>query len=116
MHIKPIKTEADYQKALSQVDGLWTAKKGTPEGDILEVLTILIEDYENQHHEIVSPNPIDAIKFRMEQLGLKKIDLAKYLGGRNRVTEILQGKRNLTVKMLTKLHKEFGIPAESLLG
>ncbi len=116
MHIKPIKTEIDYQAALSQAESLWTAEKNTPEGDILEVLTVLIEDYENQHYEILSPNPIDAIKFRMEQQGLKKIDLAKYLGGRNRVTEILQGKRNLTVKMMTKLHKEFGIPAESLLG
>ena len=116
MNIKPIKTEKDYKQALSQVDKLWNAKANSPEADILNILTILVEDYEDKHYEIYPPNPIEAIKFRMEQLGLKNKDIAKLLGGANRVSEILSGKRDLTVKMIRGLNKELGIPAESLLG
>ncbi len=116
MNIKPIRTKRDYNTTLKQVDELWDAKANSPEADILNILTILIEDYEDKHYEIYPPNPIEAIKFRMEQLGLKNKDIAKLLGGANRVSEILHGKRDLTVKMVRALNKELGIPAESLLG
>lgn len=116
MNIRPIKTNKDYNNALKQVEELWDAKVNSPEGDILNILAILINDYEDKHYEIYPPNPIEAIKFRMEQLGLKNKDIAKLLGGANRVSEILRGKRDLTVKMIRGLNKKLGIPAESLLG
>ncbi len=116
MNIKPIKTKRDYNTALRQVDELWDAKANSAEADILNILAILIEDYEDKHYKIYPPDPIEAIKFRMEQLGLKNKDIAKLLGGANRVSEILCGKRNLTVKMIRELNKELGIPRESLLG
>ena len=116
MHIKPIKTGKDYKQALGQIAKLWDAKVNSPEADILNILSILVEDYENNNFKIYPPNPIEAIKFRMEQLGLKNTDVAQYLGGKNRVSEILHGKRNLTVKMIRKLHSKLGIPAESLIG
>lgn len=115
MQIKPIKTEKDYQEALDFVEKLWDAKPDTPRGDRLEVMTTLVEAYEEKAYKILPPDPVEAIKFRMEQLGLSKTDVAPYLGGKNRVSEVLQRKRNLTVKMMQKLHKELEIPAESLL-
>ena len=116
MNIKPIKTEKDYKQTLSQIDKLWDAKANSLEADILNILSILVEDYEDNNFKIYPPDPIEAIKFRMEQLGLKNTDIAKYLGGKNRVSEILHGKRNLTVKMIRELHSKLGIPAESLIG
>lgn len=116
MRIRPIKTRNDYNNALKQVNKLWDAKANSPEADILNILTILIENYEDEHYEIYPPDPIEAIKFRMEQLGLKNKDIAKLLGGANRVSEILSGKRDLTVKMIRELNKKLGIPAKSLLG
>ena len=116
MKIKPIKNQKDYKSALKRIELLWDAKPNTPHGDELEILATLVEAYEDKKFPIIPPDPIEAIKFRMEQLGLKRADLAVYLGGRNRVTEVLQGKRNLTVKMLVVLHKELHIPAESLLA
>ena len=116
MKIRPIKNEQDYQSALKKIEALWDAAPDTPEGDLLEILSILVENYENKHHHISPPDPIEALRFRMDQLGLKKVDLGKYLGGRNRATEILQGKRKLTVNMMKTLHHELGIPAESLLA
>ena len=116
MRIKPIRTEKDYQDALNFIEELWHAKPRTTEGDKLEVLTTLVEDYEQKKHPMFPPDPIEAIKFRMEQLQLTNSDLAPYLGGRNRVSEILRRKRSLTVTMLKNLHKKLRIPAESLLA
>lgn len=116
MNVKPIKSEEDYQATLRMIEELWDAEPNTPESDLLEILSTLVEAYENEHSPILPPNPIEAIRYRMEQLGLKKVDLAPFLGGRNRVTEILQGKRNLTVSMIRKLYEGLDIPPESLLG
>jgi len=116
MNIKPIKTKKDYESALKRIEELWDAKKNTPKGDELDVLATLVEAYEAKKFEILPPDPIEAIKFRMEQLELKKTDLAPILGGRNRVSEILGRKRNLTIKMIKALHKNLNIPAESLIS
>ena len=115
MRIKPIHTDRDYRETLVLIEKLWAAKPGTTEGDDLDILTTLVEAYEQKKYPVFPPNPIAAIKFRMEQLGLKLSDLAPYLGGRNRVSEILRRKRSLTVKMLRNLHQKLRIPAESLL-
>lgn len=116
MNIKPIKNKTDYNNALEQIDKLWNAKPNTPKGDKLEILVTLVEAYEKKHYNIAPPDPIEAIKFRMEQMGLTQSDLAQAMGGKNRVSEILNGKRNLTLKMARELHKRFNIPAESLLS
>jgi HTH-type transcriptional regulator/antitoxin HigA len=116
MNLKPVKNEHDYKSALKRVDVLWEALPKTDEGDELEILSVLIENYEKDKYRMSPPSPIEAIKFRMEQLGLKKTDLAAYLGGRNRSTEILGRKRNLSVRMMRSLHKNLKIPAESLLS
>ncbi len=116
MTIKPIKTERDYRKALKEIEGLWDAKPNTAKGDRLDVLVTLVEAYEQKHYRIEPPDPIEAIKFRMEQLGLKPADLAKILGGRSRVSEVLNKKRKLTVDMMRSLRKHLDIPAESLLA
>lgn len=116
MTIKPIKTKKDYEAALKKIDELFDAKPNTPEGDMLDVLVTLVEAYEQKHFAIGPPNPIEAIKFRMEQLGIKQSDLAEAMGGKSRVSEILSGKRELTVKMMRELHKKFKVPAESLLA
>ena len=116
MTIKPIKTERDYRGALKEIERLWDAKLGTAKGDRLEVLVTLVEAYEQKHYKIEPPDAIEAIKFRMEQLGLKQSDLAKYLGGRSRASEILNRKRKLTVDMMRSLRKHLRIPAESLLA
>ena len=116
MTIKPIKTERDYQNALKQIEKLWDAKPNTAKGDRLEVLVTLVEAYEEKHYKIEPPDAIAAIKFRMEQLGLKQSDLAKYLGGRSRASEVLNRKRKLTVDMMRSLRKHLDIPPESLLG
>jgi HTH-type transcriptional regulator / antitoxin HigA len=115
MTIKPIKTERDYQKALKEIEKLWDAKPNTAKGDRLDVLVTLVA-YEQKHYRIEPPDPIEAIKFRMEQLGLKPSDLADILGGRSRVSEILNKKRKLTVEMMRSLRKRLAIPAESLLA
>ena len=116
MTIKPIKTERDYHKALKEIEGLWDAKPNSPKGDRLEVLVTLVEAYEQKHFKVEPPDPVEAIKFRMDQLGLKPSDLAKMLGGRNRVSEVLNKKRKLTVNMMRSLRKHLAIPAESLLA
>ena len=116
MTIKPIKTERDYQKALKEIRRLWDTRPNTPKGDRLEVLVTLVEAYEQKHYMVEPPDPIEAIKFRMEQLGLKSSDLAKILGGRSRVSEILNRKRKLTVDMMRSLRKRLDIPDESLLA
>lgn len=116
MTIKPIKTERDYHKTLKEIEGLWDAKPNSPKGDRLEVLVTLVEAYEQRHFKVEPPDPVEAIKFRMEQLGLKPLDLAKFLGGRSRVSEVLNRKRKLTVEMMRSLRKHLDIPAESLLA
>jgi HTH-type transcriptional regulator / antitoxin HigA len=116
MTIKPIKTERDYRKALKEIEKLWDAKPNTPMGDRLDVLVTLVEAYEQKHYKVDPPDPIEAIKFRMEQLELKPSDLAKILGGRSRVSEVLNKKRKLTVEMMRSLRKHLAIPAESLLA
>jgi len=116
MTIKPIKTKKDYQAALKKIEKLFDAKPDTPDGDLLEVLVTLVEAYEQKYFRIVPPDPVEAIKFRMEQLGLKQSDLSDAMGGKNRVSEILNRKGELTADMMRKLHKQFNIPAESLLA
>ncbi|PHR44285.1 MAG: transcriptional regulator [Fluviicola sp.] len=116
MEAKLIKTEADYNKALARMEELFDAKPNSKEFDEAELLMALIELYEEQHYKIEAPDPVEAIKFRMEQMELKRIDMAKYFGTRGRVSEILNRQRELSLKMIKKLHKEFGIPAESLLA
>jgi HTH-type transcriptional regulator/antitoxin HigA len=116
MDIRPIKTEKDYTKAIKRVESLWGAKKNSPEGDELDLLCIIVEAYEMRHFPVLPPDPIDAIKFRMEQMNMTKSDLAKYLGSQSRVSEILSGKRHLTLKMVKTLYKGLKIPAEILLA
>jgi len=116
MNIKPIRTKKDYDRALVQIDKLMDAKPNTRQGDLLDVLVTLVEAYERKHYRIDPPDPIEAIKYRMEQLQLKPADLAPYLGGKNRVSEILSGKRKLTVNMMRALHANLNISAESLLA
>lgn len=115
MDIKPIKTDNDYRAALKEVETLMTAESGTPEGEKLDVLVTLIEAYERNHFPLDLPDPIEAIKFEMEQKGLTVKDLEPMIGKSNRVYEILNRKRSLTLKMIWKLHHELGIPAESLI-
>jgi len=114
MNIKPIKTEKDYSSTLSQIERLMDAKPNTPQMDELEVLTTLVEAYEEQHYKIEVPDPIEAIKFRMEQEGLKQKDLITIVGSKSRVSEILNRKRKLTIEMIRNLHKQLHIPIESL--
>jgi HTH-type transcriptional regulator/antitoxin HigA len=115
MNIQPIKTEKDYQKALVRLEHIFDAKPGTPQGDELDILTLLIERYEEKHDHIDAPDPIEAIKFRMDQLGYKQKDLATIIGYRGRVSEILNRKRKLTLDMIRRLHEKLNIPLEALI-
>jgi HTH-type transcriptional regulator/antitoxin HigA len=115
MDIRPIKTEQDYHAALAEVEILFDALRDTPEGDRLEMLTTLIEAYEAQHHEILPPDPIEAIVYHLESRGLTRRDLETYIGGRGRVSEVLNRKRPLTLEMIRALHTGLGIPAETLI-
>ncbi len=115
MDIKPIKTEHDYQDALNRLEAIFDAKAGTSEGDELEILGILIDDYENKHFPIDLPDPIEAIKFRMEQLGYTQNDLSKILGQKSRASEILNKKRKLSIEMIRKLHEVLNIPTNVLI-
>lgn len=115
MNINPIKSERDYAKALKEIDRLFDAVPGTPEGDCLDVLVTLAEAYEAKHHPIDDPDPIEAIEFVMEQQDLKRKDLEAYIGGRSRVAEILNHKRPLTLPMIRRLHEALRIPASILI-
>ena len=115
MKIVPIRSEGDYQNALNRLEEIFDAKKGTEEGDELEILSILIDQYENENFPIGMPDPIEAIKFRMEQMGMKQKDLAKVVGFKSRVSEILNKKRKLTLQMIRKLHTTLHIPTEVLV-
>jgi HTH-type transcriptional regulator / antitoxin HigA len=113
--IKPIKTEADYEAAVTEIGRLWGSKIGTSAGDRLDVLATLVEAYEQDRYPIEPPDPIEAIKFRMEQQGLTRKDLEAIFGTRTRVAEILNRRRGLSINMIRKLHAELGISAEVLL-
>ena len=116
MTVKPIKSKKDYHQAMERLEMIFDAKKGTPQGDELEVLSILIEKYEDEHYPIEAPDPIEAIKFRMEQLEMNNSDLAKVIGYKIRVSEIFNRKRKLTLNMIRNLHKKLNIPYESLIA
>jgi len=116
MDIRPIKTEQDYISAIERIEELWGSKKDTAAGDELDLLVTIVESYEMKHFPIAPPDPIDAIKFRMEQMGMSKEDMVKYLGSQSRVSEILNRKRKLTLKMVKSLYKGLKIPAEILLA
>lgn len=115
MEIKPIKTKADYRAALKEIEALMTAEAGTPEGERLDVLVTLVEAYERKHYRLDLPDPVEAIKFRMEQKGMTPKDLVPMIGRINRVYEVLSRKRPLTLAMIQRLHSRLGIPAESLI-
>jgi len=115
MKITPIRNEKDYQKALERLELIFDAKKGTKNGDELEILSILIDNYENENFPIGMPDPIEAIKFRMEQMGMKQKDLAEVMGFKSRVSEILNKKRKLTLDMIRKLNTTLHIPTEVLV-
>ena len=115
MKILPIRNEKDYQNALNRLEDIFDAKKGTEEGDELEILSILIDRYENDQFPIGMPDPIEAIKFRMEQMGMKQKDLAEVVGFKSRVSEILNKKRKLTLDMIRKLNTTLHIPTEVLI-
>ena len=115
MNIKPIKTKADHRAALKEIETLMMARRNTPEGERLDVLVTLVEAYERKHYAIDLPDPVEAIKFAMEQRGLSVKDLVPMIGGTNRIYEVLNRKRPLSLKMIWRLHKSLGIPAESLI-
>ena len=113
--LKPIRTEVDYEAALGEVEHLWGAKNGTPDGDRLDILATLIDAYEAEHHPMDPPDPIEAIKFRMEQQGLTRKDLEPIIGTRTRVAEVLNRKRGLSIDMIRRLHERLGISADVLI-
>lgn len=116
MRIKPIRTERDHEAAVARIAKIFTAKPGTPEFDELDVLATLVDAYEREHHAIDPPSPIEAIKFRMEQGQFTRADLARLLGSSAKVAEVLGKKRALSKLMIVRLHREFAIPYEVLLG
>src|SRR5262249_29606298 len=113
--LKPIRSEADYSRALAEVERLWGAPSGTRRGDRLDVLATLIDAYETTQYPVDPPDPIEAIRFRMEQQGLTRRDLEPFIGSRTRVAEVLNRKRNLSISMIRRLHEGLGIPAEVLI-
>jgi HTH-type transcriptional regulator / antitoxin HigA len=115
MNIEPIRTANDYTRALARVETLLNAVPGTAEFDELDVLSTLVEVYEDRHHPIDAPDPVEAIKFRMEQMGLGKQDMVNYLGQPSRVTEVLKRQRKLSLSMIRRLNKGLGIPADVLI-
>lgn len=115
MNIRPIKNQEDYDKALERLEVIFDSKKGSVEGDELEILAILIDNYENEYFPIGFPDPIEAIKFRMEQMGYKQSDLAKVVGLKSRASEILNRKRKLSLDMIRQLHESFKIPTDVLI-
>lgn len=115
MNIRPIRTQRDYRQTLKEIEGLMMAKRGTPEGDRLDVLVTLVEAYEAKRFPLDLPDPVEAIKYHMDQKGLRAADLVPYIGHRNRVYEVLNRRRPLTLRMVWRLHTGLGIPAESLI-
>jgi HTH-type transcriptional regulator/antitoxin HigA len=115
MDIAPVKSQRDYRRALKEIEGLMSARRNTPEGDRLDVLVTLVEVWERKHYPLDLPDPVEAIKYHMEQNGLQPRDLIPFIGSRNRVHEVLNRRRELTLNMIRKLHEGLGIPAESLI-
>jgi HTH-type transcriptional regulator/antitoxin HigA len=115
MDISPIKNQRDYRKVLKEIEGLMSAKRNTPEGDRLDVLVTLVEAWERKYYPMDLPDPVEAIKYHMDQNGLQPRDLIPFIGSRNRVHEVLTRRRSLTLKMIWRLHEGLGIPAESLI-
>lgn len=115
MELKPIKSEMDYRAALKRLEDIFDAKLGTPESDELEILGLMVDDYENKHYPIEAPDPIEAIKIRMEEMQLKQVDLISEIGGKSRVSEILNRKRRLTVEMIRKLAIRLNLSANLLI-
>jgi HTH-type transcriptional regulator/antitoxin HigA len=115
MNIKPIKTKKDYEQALERLEVIFDAKKGTPKGDELEIMSILIDNYEKEKFPIGFPDPVEAIKFRMEQLGYNQTDLANVVGLKSRASEILNRKRKLSLEMIRQIHESLNIPTEVLI-
>jgi HTH-type transcriptional regulator/antitoxin HigA len=115
MKIKPVRTKADYERALREIERMWGAKEGTPQGNQLDVLATLVEAYERKHFPIDSLDPIEAIRFRLEQQGLDHRALIGVIGGRSRVHEVMHRQRALSLAMIRRLHERFGIPAEVLI-
>lgn len=115
MDVTPIRTVRDYRRALKEIEGLMAARRGTPAGERLDVLATLVEAWEAKRYPIDLPDPVEAIKYHMEQKGLAPRDLVPYIGARSRVYEVLNRKRPLTLKMVWRLHTGLGIPAESLI-
>ncbi len=113
--LKPIRTKLDYEKALSELERLWGARIGTREGDRLDVLATLIDAFEAEHYPMDPPDPVEAIKFRMEQQGLSRKDLEPLIGTRTRVAEVLNRKRSLSIGMIRRLHDHLGISADVLI-
>ena len=116
MNIKPIHSEQDLQAAFARLEDIWGAAPGTPESDEIEVLSILIEKYENEQYPIEPSDPVEAIRFRMEQNGMTQRDLEPFIGSSGRVSEVMNRKRRLTVPMIKRLHEGLRIPYESLLA
>jgi len=114
-NLKPIRTKADYEAALAAIERLWGARAGTPQGDRLDILATLVDAYENEHYPMDPPDPIEAIKFRMEQQGLDRKDLAGILGSRTRVAEVLNRRRGLSINMIRRLHDKLGISLDVLI-
>ena len=115
MKIRPIKTESDYEATLEEIDRLWGSPEGTEEGDRLDVLLVLVESYESKHYPIDPPDPVEAIKFRMDQMKLTRKDLEPLIGSRGRVSEVFNRRRSLTLPMIRRLHSQLHIPLESLI-
>lgn len=115
MNIKPLKTEADYERALARINKLMDATADTKEGDELDVLSVLVEKYEAMHYPVDAPDPVQAIRFQMEHYGLKDKDLIEYIGKSGRVSEVLAYKRKLTLPMIRRLRAGLNIPTESLI-
>ena len=113
--VRPIRTKRDYEAALKEVERLWGAKTGTRDGDRLDVLATLIDAYEAEHYPMDPPDPIEAIKFRMEQQGLTRRDLEEIIGTRTRIAEVMNRKRGLSIAMISRLHERFGISADVLI-
>lgn len=116
MDIAPIKSQRDYRRVLKEVEGLMNARRNTPEGDRLDVLVTLVEAWERKHYPLDLPDPVEAIRYHMEQNGLQPRDLIPFIGSRNRVHEVLNRRRELTLNMIRRLHEGLGIPAESLIN
>ena len=116
MNVAPIKNDKDYKKALKELEKVFDAEPNTPEGDLGQVLVLLIEDYEKKNYPIDSPDPIEAIKYLMEEKGLTNKDVVQYFGSKSLVSQVLKRQRNLSLKMIKALHKGLGLPYEVLLA